>query len=137
MTRREGLSFDEIVHLLREISENESDSDEMSSSNLDSDEHLRLSGSDCKEYEERRDIIDNIPVSVGKIDGAGRGGDVITVEEGESEIVEIPVVEDGLLCAMQIHELEHSGWLILQVREPPYWLCSSVCKCLLGFLEKS
>ncbi|GFW87047.1 hypothetical protein TNCV_1922731 [Trichonephila clavipes] len=45
--------------------------------------------------------------------GAGRGGDAITVEEGESKIDVIPVVEGGFLCATQLHEMEHSGWLIL------------------------
>ncbi|GFX62114.1 uncharacterized protein TNCV_2228401 [Trichonephila clavipes] len=63
MARRKGLNLDEIVNLLREISEKESDGDELSCSNLDSDEEIRLSESDCEESEESADIIDNIPVN--------------------------------------------------------------------------
>ncbi|GFY07085.1 uncharacterized protein TNCV_4203561 [Trichonephila clavipes] len=44
MDRRKGLSTDAITNLLREISEKESDC-----SNLDSDEDIRLSESDCEE----------------------------------------------------------------------------------------
>ncbi|GFW97639.1 uncharacterized protein TNCV_685091 [Trichonephila clavipes] len=63
MARRKGLSPDEIANLLRELSENESDVGELICLNLDSDEDKRLSESDCKETEERADVIDNIPVN--------------------------------------------------------------------------
>ncbi|GFU99513.1 hypothetical protein TNCV_4551231 [Trichonephila clavipes] len=43
---------DEIASLLGEFSENESDSDELSCSNLESDEDIRLSESDFEESEE-------------------------------------------------------------------------------------
>ncbi|GFW63820.1 uncharacterized protein TNCV_3744251 [Trichonephila clavipes] len=46
-----------------QLSENESDAGELSCSNLDSDEDIRLSESDCEESEEIADIIDNIPVN--------------------------------------------------------------------------
>ncbi|GFW89901.1 hypothetical protein TNCV_2979971 [Trichonephila clavipes] len=45
------------------FSENESDDGELSCSNLDSEEDIRLSESDCEESEESADIIDNIPVN--------------------------------------------------------------------------
>ncbi|GFX44052.1 hypothetical protein TNCV_4118481 [Trichonephila clavipes] len=49
MASRKILSPDEIAHLLREISEDESDGGELSCSNLDSDEDTILSESDCEE----------------------------------------------------------------------------------------
>ncbi|GFX92124.1 uncharacterized protein TNCV_1740441 [Trichonephila clavipes] len=61
LTRREGLSPNEIVNLLRDLSTNESDGGELSCYNLDSDEDIRLSESDCKESEQSADVIDNIP----------------------------------------------------------------------------
>ncbi|GFW12529.1 uncharacterized protein TNCV_817811 [Trichonephila clavipes] len=63
MAPRKGLSPDEIACLLRDISENESDGGELSCSNLDSDEDIRLNESDCEESVENADIIDNIPVN--------------------------------------------------------------------------
>ncbi|GFU45976.1 transposable element Tcb1 transposase [Trichonephila clavipes] len=60
MARRKGLSHNEITILLRDISENDLDGDGLSCSNLDSDEDIRLSESDCEESEESVDIIDNI-----------------------------------------------------------------------------
>ncbi|GFV87685.1 uncharacterized protein TNCV_779691 [Trichonephila clavipes] len=63
MTHRKGLSRDEIANLLRELSENESDGGELFCSNLDSEEDIRLSESDCEESEESADEIDNIPVN--------------------------------------------------------------------------
>ncbi|GFU68316.1 hypothetical protein TNCV_834431 [Trichonephila clavipes] len=62
MARRKDLSLDKIAYLLREISENKSDGGERSCSNLDSDEKIKLSESDCEESEEKEDIIVNIPV---------------------------------------------------------------------------
>ncbi|GFX58529.1 hypothetical protein TNCV_417091 [Trichonephila clavipes] len=47
MNRKKGLSPDEIANLL--ISEKELDGGELSRSNLDSDEDIRLSESDCEE----------------------------------------------------------------------------------------
>ncbi|GFX29468.1 hypothetical protein TNCV_4498631 [Trichonephila clavipes] len=44
---RKCLSPVEIANLFQEISENESDGNELSCSNLDSDEDIRLSESDC------------------------------------------------------------------------------------------
>ncbi|GFV16912.1 hypothetical protein TNCV_4365121 [Trichonephila clavipes] len=58
---RKGLRPDEFANLLLEISENESDGSELSFSNLDSDEDIRLSKNDCEDSEESADIIDNIP----------------------------------------------------------------------------
>ncbi|GFX22891.1 hypothetical protein TNCV_2606331 [Trichonephila clavipes] len=46
----------------RMISENELDGGELSCSNLDSDEDIKLSESDCKESEETANITDGIPV---------------------------------------------------------------------------
>ncbi|GFU56498.1 uncharacterized protein TNCV_1137251 [Trichonephila clavipes] len=63
MTHRKGQSSDEIDNLLRELSENESDSGELSCSNSDFYENIRLSESDCEESEEIADEIDNIPVN--------------------------------------------------------------------------
>ncbi|GFV67036.1 uncharacterized protein TNCV_357211 [Trichonephila clavipes] len=63
MIRRKCLSPDEIANLLRELSENESDGGELSCSNLDSDEDIRLSESDCEESGESADEIENIPVN--------------------------------------------------------------------------
>ncbi|GFW57936.1 uncharacterized protein TNCV_1418831 [Trichonephila clavipes] len=63
MVRRKGLSTEEITNLLRELSENESDGGELSSSNLDSYEDIKLSESKCEESEESADVIDNIPVN--------------------------------------------------------------------------
>ncbi|GFW48809.1 hypothetical protein TNCV_4243891 [Trichonephila clavipes] len=62
MAHRNGLSPDEITNLLREISENESDGGELSCSNLNSDENIRLCEieSDFEESEESEDIIHNI-----------------------------------------------------------------------------
>ncbi|GFV63602.1 uncharacterized protein TNCV_625971 [Trichonephila clavipes] len=40
------------------------DSGELSCSNLDSDEDMRLSESDCEESKENADVIDNIPVNL-------------------------------------------------------------------------
>ncbi|GFX64381.1 hypothetical protein TNCV_3437791 [Trichonephila clavipes] len=60
-----------------------------------------------------------------KIYGASRGGDVITVVEGDL-LIDVPVVGGGVLCATQLHEREHSGWSMRIVRKPLYWLCSSV-----------
>ncbi|GFW22584.1 hypothetical protein TNCV_1478811 [Trichonephila clavipes] len=48
---------------MRELSEKESDDGELSYSNLDSDEEIRLSESDYGESEEKADVIDNIPVN--------------------------------------------------------------------------
>ncbi|GFW33304.1 uncharacterized protein TNCV_2859811 [Trichonephila clavipes] len=62
-TRRKGLRPDEIANLLRELFENESESGELSCCNLDSDEVIRLSESDCEESEKSVDVIDNIPVN--------------------------------------------------------------------------
>ncbi|PRD33073.1 UNVERIFIED_CONTAM: hypothetical protein NCL1_18518 [Trichonephila clavipes] len=55
MARRKGLSHDEIVNLLRELSENEPDAGEISCSNLDSDEDIRSRENDCEESEESAD----------------------------------------------------------------------------------
>ncbi|GFV98548.1 uncharacterized protein TNCV_4848771 [Trichonephila clavipes] len=63
MARRKGLSRDEIAYLLQETPENESDGGELSCFNLDFNEDIRLSESDCEESEESADIIDNIPVN--------------------------------------------------------------------------
>ncbi|GFY13482.1 hypothetical protein TNCV_1803531 [Trichonephila clavipes] len=46
-----------------ELSENESGGCELSRSNLDSDEDIRLTECDCEEYKEIADTIDNIPVN--------------------------------------------------------------------------
>ncbi|GFV21293.1 hypothetical protein TNCV_2951691 [Trichonephila clavipes] len=54
------LSPDEIANLLQEFSENESNGGELSCSNLDSDEDIRLSESDCEESEESADEMDRI-----------------------------------------------------------------------------
>ncbi|GFV38333.1 hypothetical protein TNCV_3951961 [Trichonephila clavipes] len=59
--RRKGLSSDRVVNILSEISENEFNVGKLSCSNLDSDEDIRMSESDCEEYEESANIIDNIP----------------------------------------------------------------------------
>ncbi|GFX17690.1 transposable element Tcb2 transposase [Trichonephila clavipes] len=48
MTRRKSLSPDEIANLLRDFSGNQSEGGELSCSNLDSDEDVRLSEKDCK-----------------------------------------------------------------------------------------
>ncbi|GFW74675.1 hypothetical protein TNCV_962501 [Trichonephila clavipes] len=48
MTRRKGLRPEEFFNSLRELSENESDGGELSCSNLDSEEDIRLKESDCK-----------------------------------------------------------------------------------------
>ncbi|GFY14278.1 uncharacterized protein TNCV_3614661 [Trichonephila clavipes] len=63
MPRRKDLSSNEIANLLREVSENKSEGGELSCSNLDSDEVIRLSESDCEESKESADIIDNIPIN--------------------------------------------------------------------------
>ncbi|GFS54370.1 hypothetical protein TNCV_4808731 [Trichonephila clavipes] len=55
---RKGLSFDEIVNLLRELSGNESDGDKPSCSNLDSDEDKGLRERDYEQSEESTDEID-------------------------------------------------------------------------------
>ncbi|GFV41910.1 retrovirus-related Pol polyprotein from transposon opus [Trichonephila clavipes] len=52
MTRRKYLSSDEIAYLLLELFENEQEGGELSCSNLDSDEGIRLNESDSKESEE-------------------------------------------------------------------------------------
>ncbi|GFV34173.1 hypothetical protein TNCV_5047071 [Trichonephila clavipes] len=57
MIRRKGLSPDEIVNSLRELSENESEGGELSCSNLDSNEDIRLSESDCEESEESAEFM--------------------------------------------------------------------------------
>ncbi|GFX33616.1 transposable element Tc3 transposase [Trichonephila clavipes] len=57
------LSPYEIANSLRELSEKESDDDELFCSNSDSDEDIRLSKSDCEESEESVDEIDEIPVN--------------------------------------------------------------------------
>ncbi|GFX06352.1 hypothetical protein TNCV_2938801 [Trichonephila clavipes] len=54
MSRRKGLSPDEIANLLRELSENKWNGGELSCFNLDFDEDIRLSESDYKESEESR-----------------------------------------------------------------------------------
>ncbi|GFV59014.1 hypothetical protein TNCV_1814031 [Trichonephila clavipes] len=46
MTHKKGLSIDEIANSLRDLSENESDSGELSCSNLNSDEDIRSNESD-------------------------------------------------------------------------------------------
>ncbi|GFX82021.1 hypothetical protein TNCV_2572201 [Trichonephila clavipes] len=46
-----------------EISENKSDGGELSCSNLDYEEDIRLSESDCEESDESADITNNIPVN--------------------------------------------------------------------------
>ncbi|GFV78579.1 hypothetical protein TNCV_1888851 [Trichonephila clavipes] len=56
MARRKGLSPNEISNSMREISDNESDCDELFCSNLDSNEDIRLSESDCEESEKNPDI---------------------------------------------------------------------------------
>ncbi|GFX22865.1 uncharacterized protein TNCV_2606071 [Trichonephila clavipes] len=63
MTRRKALNPDEIANLFRALSENESGGCELSRSNLDSDEDIRLSECDCEESKEIADKIDNIPVN--------------------------------------------------------------------------
>ncbi|GFV25499.1 uncharacterized protein TNCV_1147691 [Trichonephila clavipes] len=63
MTHRKGQSPDKITNLLREPSEIESDDGELSCSNLDFDEDIILSESNCKESEESAVEIDNIPVN--------------------------------------------------------------------------
>ncbi|GFV07071.1 hypothetical protein TNCV_4687451 [Trichonephila clavipes] len=63
MARRKGLSPEKIANVLQELSKNESDGDEVSCSNLDSDEDKRLSESDCEESEESADIIANVPLN--------------------------------------------------------------------------
>ncbi|GFU64921.1 uncharacterized protein TNCV_785721 [Trichonephila clavipes] len=63
MTRKKDLSPDEIAYLFRELSENESDGGELSCSNLDSDEDIRLSESDREESQESADEILNILVN--------------------------------------------------------------------------
>ncbi|GFT90693.1 hypothetical protein TNCV_4074711 [Trichonephila clavipes] len=55
MASRKGLILDEIANLLGKVSENESDGGGLSCSNLDSDEDIRLSESDCEESEESAD----------------------------------------------------------------------------------
>ncbi|GFX22895.1 hypothetical protein TNCV_2606371 [Trichonephila clavipes] len=58
----------------RKISENESDDGELSCSNLDSDDDIKLSERDYEESEECADIFDNIPVNpdiYNTRDGAG------------------------------------------------------------------
>ncbi|GFT90694.1 hypothetical protein TNCV_4074721 [Trichonephila clavipes] len=52
MTPIKGLSLDEISNLLRDLSENESGGGELSCSNLDSNEEIRMSKSNCEESEE-------------------------------------------------------------------------------------
>ncbi|GFV65230.1 hypothetical protein TNCV_4572301 [Trichonephila clavipes] len=42
----------------------ESDGDELSCTNINSDEDIRLRESDCEESEENADIIENIPVNL-------------------------------------------------------------------------
>ncbi|GFX82296.1 uncharacterized protein TNCV_973081 [Trichonephila clavipes] len=59
----ERLSTDEIANVLQELSENESDGDELSYSYLDSNKFLRLSESDCEESEDSTNEKDNIPVN--------------------------------------------------------------------------
>ncbi|GFV72850.1 hypothetical protein TNCV_1325611 [Trichonephila clavipes] len=49
MTRKNGLSPDEIANLLREFSENELEGRELSYSNSDSNQDIRLSENDCEE----------------------------------------------------------------------------------------
>ncbi|GFV79335.1 hypothetical protein TNCV_72011 [Trichonephila clavipes] len=58
ITHKIGLSFGEIVNLLRELSENESDGGELPCPNFDSYEGIRVSESDCKKSDESAD--DNI-----------------------------------------------------------------------------
>ncbi|GFY30246.1 hypothetical protein TNCV_4064971 [Trichonephila clavipes] len=53
----------EIANLLQEISENELDGGELSCYDLDSNEDIRLSESNCEEFEESADIIDKNPVN--------------------------------------------------------------------------
>ncbi|PRD28571.1 UNVERIFIED_CONTAM: hypothetical protein NCL1_31959 [Trichonephila clavipes] len=63
MPFRKCLTPDEIANFLRELSENESDGGQLSYSNLDSDEDIRLNENDCEESEGSADVIDNIPVN--------------------------------------------------------------------------
>ncbi|GFX66218.1 uncharacterized protein TNCV_341931 [Trichonephila clavipes] len=63
MTNREDLNPDKIANLLTDLSENELNGSELSCSNLDSNEGIRLSESDCKESEESADEIGNIPLN--------------------------------------------------------------------------
>ncbi|GFW17863.1 uncharacterized protein TNCV_1134631 [Trichonephila clavipes] len=63
MALRKGLGPDGIANLSRELSENDSDGGGLSYSDLDSDEDIRLNERECKESEERADVIDNIPVN--------------------------------------------------------------------------
>ncbi|GFY30887.1 hypothetical protein TNCV_3120471 [Trichonephila clavipes] len=56
MTHGKGLSPDEILNLLRELSENELDGGKLSCPDLDSDEDASLSESDCQVSEERYQI---------------------------------------------------------------------------------
>ncbi|GFV66366.1 hypothetical protein TNCV_1478301 [Trichonephila clavipes] len=63
-SHRRGLSPDEVANLLREHSENESDGGELPCSNLDYNEGIRLSESDCEESEESAHEIDSFPVNL-------------------------------------------------------------------------
>ncbi|GFS52395.1 hypothetical protein TNCV_4850991 [Trichonephila clavipes] len=56
MALRKGIMPDEIANFLRM-------NRMVVCSNLDSDEDIKLSESDCEESEESADIIDNIPVN--------------------------------------------------------------------------
>ncbi|GFV37830.1 hypothetical protein TNCV_2662431 [Trichonephila clavipes] len=58
MSRRKGLSSDEIANLLRELPENEPIGGELSCFILDSDEDIRLLESYCEESEE---IAEKLP----------------------------------------------------------------------------
>ncbi|GFW19046.1 hypothetical protein TNCV_253761 [Trichonephila clavipes] len=62
MVLRKGLNPEEIAILLLEISEKESDGGELSCSNSDFDEEIRLSECVHEESDESADIIDTIPV---------------------------------------------------------------------------
>ncbi|GFX60190.1 uncharacterized protein TNCV_4533501 [Trichonephila clavipes] len=61
-THRKCLIPDELANLLQELSENESNGGYLSCSNLNSDEDMRLSESDCQEYQESIEVIGTIPV---------------------------------------------------------------------------
>ncbi|GFU34809.1 hypothetical protein TNCV_2320031 [Trichonephila clavipes] len=67
MTRRKGLSPDEVAKLLIELTQNVLDGvcvcGELSYSNLDTAEDIRLHEGDCEESEKSADVIDNIPVN--------------------------------------------------------------------------
>ncbi|GFS77960.1 hypothetical protein TNCV_2028301 [Trichonephila clavipes] len=66
MAQRKDLSPDNIDNLVRENSQNELHSGELSCSNLDSNEDIRLGESDCEESAESSDVIGKIPINSDK-----------------------------------------------------------------------